>query len=211
MELHHRRTGAKVARVAQHESGSAKRENCRRKNSPREKLRKGTWRRFEGMDFSEKSIEGGDGSRRADKRWRGGRDERQGGFRKRGNSLEGFHAGTRPRATAQSIELSISRLGGSSDKVTHPLVPHLPFASRSSRPLFCFSSLSLRVCVCVCVLSLLFVYISSSTIRPSFARAILTFWVIANRTEPVDRREPLPRTKEAWRGSFWNLLSKSGA
>ena len=101
------------------------------------------------MDFSEKSIEGGDGSRRADKRRRGGRDERQGGFRKRGNSLEGFHAGTRPRATAQSIELSISRLGGSSDKVTHPLVPHLPFASRSSRPLFCFSSLSLRACVCV--------------------------------------------------------------
>lgn len=73
------------------------------------------------------------------------RNECQGGFRKRGNSLEGFHAGTRPRATAQSIELSISRLGGSSDKVTHPLVPHLPFASCSSRPLFCFFS----VCVCV--------------------------------------------------------------
>lgn len=63
-----------------------------------------------------------------------------GGFRKRGNSLEGFHAGTRPRATAQSIELSISRLGGSSDKVTHPLVPHLPFVSPPSHPLSSFSS-----------------------------------------------------------------------
>lgn len=42
-------------------------------------------------------------------------------FRERGNSLEGFHGGTRPRAAAQSIELSISRLAGSSDKVAHPL------------------------------------------------------------------------------------------
>lgn len=44
----------------------------------------------------------------------------RGGFRKCGNSLEGFHAEARQRATAQSIELSISRLVGPSDKVTHP-------------------------------------------------------------------------------------------
>lgn len=47
-------------------------------------------------------------------------------FGERGNSLEGFHGGTRPRAAAQSIELSISRLAGSSDKAARPL-PRLPF------------------------------------------------------------------------------------
>ncbi|CAL1680635.1 unnamed protein product [Lasius platythorax] len=42
-------------------------------------------------------------------------------FRKRRNSLEGFYAGTRPCATAQSIELSISWLVGSPDKANGPL------------------------------------------------------------------------------------------
>lgn len=46
-------------------------------------------------------------------------------FGKRGNSLEGFHGGTRPRAAAQSIELSISRLAGSPDKVAHLSPPRV--------------------------------------------------------------------------------------
>lgn len=44
-------------------------------------------------------------------------------MRKRRNSLGGFYAGTRPCATAQSIELSISRLVGSPDKANQP-PPH---------------------------------------------------------------------------------------
>lgn len=79
------------------------------------RLQRETYRRGTGKDGLREKVS------------KGVRDRsRVGDFRKRGNSLEGFHGGTRPRATAQSIELSISRLVGSSDKVTHPPVPHLP-------------------------------------------------------------------------------------
>lgn len=50
------------------------------------------------------------------KAFRESRDGSRADFRKRRNSLGGFYAGTRPRATAQSIELSISWLVGSPDK-----------------------------------------------------------------------------------------------
>ena len=167
------------------------------------------WSRRNGLLGEKVSKVVGDRSRRADKRRRGGgggegkgRNECQGGFRKRGNSLEGFHAGTRPRATAQSIELSISRLGGSSDKVTHPLVPHLPFASRSSRPLFCFS----YMCVCPPPSVL-----STFRLRRFDLRLLERSWrwcfrVIANRTEPVDRQEPLPPDQRSLGRKFLQFI-----
>lgn len=55
-------------------------------------------------------------------------------FGKRGNSLEGFHGGTRPRAAAQSIELSISRLAGSPDKVAHLSPPRFVSSPANVRP-----------------------------------------------------------------------------
>jgi len=49
-----------------------------------------------------------------------GHDGSRADFRKRKNSLGKFYAGTRPRATAQSIELSISWLVGWPDKANQP-------------------------------------------------------------------------------------------